>query len=223
VAATGFFDTSVQPYERLGTDAAFHDLRAVMALLSPQDAELAADRQGTAGMASQPPVLRGLRRAIGDGPCRLAKVRCRPATPSISRARPGGDHADHLRQQLLMGRGPTWPEGMYSLLARFRRTRRDHRGGGAARGVRRIGGQGRRGQLPRQPALAVSGIPDAGCRARPSAEEITLDPEELQDARWVSREDMVAAYAGEHALIKPGRRGAIAQFLISNWLADRLD
>ncbi len=62
-----------------------------------------------------------------------------------------------------------------------------------------------------------------GCRGEALSEEITLDPEELQDARWVTREEMVAAFAGTHPLIKPSRRGSIAQFIMSNWLADRLD
>ena len=41
--------------------------------------------------------------------------------------------------------------------------------------------------------------------------------------RWVTREEMVSAFAGTHPLIKPSRKGAIARFLLENWLADRLD
>ena len=33
----------------------------------------------------------------------------------------------------------------------------------------------------------------------------------MQDARWVSREELVQAFAGEHPTIKPSRKGAIAQ------------
>ena len=47
--------------------------------------------------------------------------------------------------------------------------------------------------------------------------------EELQDARWVTREELVSAFAGTHPLIKPSRVGAIARFLMDHWLADRLD
>jgi NAD+ diphosphatase len=62
-----------------------------------------------------------------------------------------------------------------------------------------------------------------GCRGTALTTDITLDPEELADARWVTREEMVSAYAGTHPLIKPSRKGAIARFLIEHWLADRLD
>jgi len=53
--------------------------------------------------------------------------------------------------------------------------------------------------------------------------EITIDPAELEDAIWVTREDMVAAMTGTHPRIKPARKGAIAHGLIANWLADWRD
>jgi NAD+ diphosphatase len=52
---------------------------------------------------------------------------------------------------------------------------------------------------------------------------ITLDPEELEHARWVSREELLAAFAGRHPDITAARSGAIAHFILRNWLADRLD
>jgi NAD+ diphosphatase len=62
-----------------------------------------------------------------------------------------------------------------------------------------------------------------GCAGEALSTEITLDPDELQDALWVTREEMVSVMAGRHPRIRPARRGAIAHFLIANWLADRLD
>ena len=62
-----------------------------------------------------------------------------------------------------------------------------------------------------------------GCRGEAITQEITLDPNELQDARWVTREELVSAFAGTHPLIKPSRKGAIAQFIMQHWLADTLD
>jgi NAD+ diphosphatase len=40
---------------------------------------------------------------------------------------------------------------------------------------------------------------------------------------WVTREEMMDIFAGEHPTILPARKGAIAHFLIENWLADTLD
>jgi NAD+ diphosphatase len=62
-----------------------------------------------------------------------------------------------------------------------------------------------------------------GCRGEGLSREITIDPNEIETARWVSREDMAAAIAGQHPEIRPPRKGAIAQFLLSHWIADRLD
>ena len=62
-----------------------------------------------------------------------------------------------------------------------------------------------------------------GCRGEALARDITLDPVELEDARWVSREEMATAFAGDHPVLLPARKGAIAQFLLRNWLADTLD
>jgi NAD+ diphosphatase len=62
-----------------------------------------------------------------------------------------------------------------------------------------------------------------GARADALTERIEIDPEELEDALWISREQLVAVMAGQHPSIKPARKGAIAQFILSNWLADRLD
>jgi NAD+ diphosphatase len=62
-----------------------------------------------------------------------------------------------------------------------------------------------------------------GCRGEALSREITVDPVELEDARWVSREEMLDLFAGRSTTMKPARKGAIARFLIEAWLADRLD
>ena len=62
-----------------------------------------------------------------------------------------------------------------------------------------------------------------GCRAEALDDRITLDPAELEDALWLSREELARAFAGEHPQIRPARRGSIAQFILNAWLADHLD
>ena len=61
-----------------------------------------------------------------------------------------------------------------------------------------------------------------GCVAQAETEAITIDPAEIEDAVWVSREEMVDVVAGRHLKLKPARRGAIARLLIDLWLAGRL-
>jgi NAD+ diphosphatase len=61
-----------------------------------------------------------------------------------------------------------------------------------------------------------------GCLAEAETEAITLDPAELEDARWIDRAAMVTVMDGLDPAIRPARRGAIAHRLIRDWLADRL-
>ncbi len=62
-----------------------------------------------------------------------------------------------------------------------------------------------------------------GCAGQATSTEITIDPDEIEEAIWVSKEEMAQAFSGEHAKIIPARNVAIAHFLLKNWLADTLD
>ena len=62
-----------------------------------------------------------------------------------------------------------------------------------------------------------------GCAGQALSDEITIDPNEIEDARWFSREEIMQAFAGRHPVLKPARKGAIAHFLLRNWLADRME
>jgi NAD+ diphosphatase len=61
-----------------------------------------------------------------------------------------------------------------------------------------------------------------GMAGEATSRDITIDPAEIEDARWVTREEMADVFAGQHPDINPARKGAIAHFLLENWLADRL-
>lgn len=124
--------------------------------------------------------------------------------------------------QLLLGRGPTWPEGMYSLLAGFVEP-----GETIESAVRREVYEESR--ITVGPVQYVTSQPWPfpmslmfGCHGEATSEAITIDPIELADARWVSRADVTAILAGTHTGIKPPRAGAIAGSLIKAWAEDRL-
>lgn len=123
---------------------------------------------------------------------------------------------------LLLGRSPAWPEGMYSLLAGFMEP-----GESIEAAVRREVFEeagvlvGEVSYLASQPWPFPSSLM-IGCAGRAVSREIIRDPAELEDARWVSREGVLAGLAGLDPEIRPARRGSIARFLIEHWLADRL-
>ena len=61
-----------------------------------------------------------------------------------------------------------------------------------------------------------------GCSGAATSTDITIDPNELEDARWIPREQMMEVFEGHSTTMKPARPGAIAHFLILQWLKDSL-
>lgn len=124
---------------------------------------------------------------------------------------------------VLMGRSHHWPEGMYSLLAGFvepgetieAAVRREtfEESGVEVGEVRYLSSQ----PWPFPNSLMF------GCQGFATSDQITIDPVEIEDACWVSREDMMDAAAGHRPDMRPARKGSIARFLIEKWLADALD
>ena len=124
---------------------------------------------------------------------------------------------------VLIGRSPGWPEGMFSLLAGFVEP-----GETLEAAVRREVFEesgvrvGQVEYLSSQPWPFPASLM-FGCLGHATSQKITIDPAEIEDAMWVTREEMMDIVAGEHPTIFPARKGAIAHFLIENWLADTLD
>jgi NAD+ diphosphatase len=61
-----------------------------------------------------------------------------------------------------------------------------------------------------------------GCAGEATSEAITVDPVELSDARWVSRDEVLSILAGTHPEINQPRPGAIAGALIEAWAHGKL-
>ena len=122
-----------------------------------------------------------------------------------------------------MGRSPGWPQGMYSLLAGFVEPGETLEAAVRREVFEEAGVQvGEVSYLSSQPWPFPASLM-FGCAGRAISSEITIDPIEIEDALWVSREEMMQIFAGEHERILPARKGAIAHFLLENWLADTLD
>lgn len=62
-----------------------------------------------------------------------------------------------------------------------------------------------------------------GCHGRALSTEIEIDREEMHDVRWVPREDVRAALAGEHPTLKLPGAMAIAHHLIRAWAEGEVD
>lgn len=222
-----FVDLSLQRHPAFGPDiapeASFAELRRIMTRLSARDAELAASARAVVAWHDTHPFCArcgGESIAVQGGWQR----HCPSCGAShFPRTDPVVIMLITLGNSVLMGRSPGWPEGMYSLLAGFVEP-----GETIEAAVRREVAEeasvpvGEVTYLASQPWPFPASLM-IGCAGTALAHDIKVDPAELEDAIWVTREEMMDAFAGRHPWIKPARKGAIAHFLLENWLADRLD
>jgi NAD+ diphosphatase len=122
--------------------------------------------------------------------------------------------------RLLLGRQPQYPPGRYSALAGFLEP-----GESIEAAVAR--------ELHEEAGIAVADVtyvasqpwpfPSSlmlGCHARALGSDLTIDTTELDDARWFTRDEIVAALAGHpDATFQPPPRFAIARTLLEQRLA----
>ncbi|MFD0859007.1 NAD(+) diphosphatase [Roseovarius aquimarinus] len=217
-----FADPTEQSHPDL-PDAVFAELRRIMVLLDAEEAAEAATARALFGWHD----IHGFCARCG-APSEIVQAGWQRTCPSC-----GAHHFPRTDPVVIMlvtdgnsallGRSPGWPEGMYSLLAGFVEP-----GETLEAAVRREVYEETRVPVGEVEYLASQPWPFPaslmiGMRGRALGREITIDPVEIEDAIWVTRENVSDAMAGRHAFLMPAREGAIAQFLLRNWLADRLD
>ena len=219
----GFLDQSLQTHPALPDTLSFQDLRGQMAQMTPRDAEMAATAKAmlqwhsTHGFCAACGLASSVSHAGWQRTCPACGAHHFPRTdPVVIMLVVRGN-------SLLLGRSAPWPAGMYSLLAGFvepgetleAAVRREvlEETGISIGAVRYLASQ----PWPFPASLMF------GCIACATSDAITIDHTELEDALWITREELVAVFAGQHPILKPSRKGAIAHFLMTNWLADRLE
>ena len=204
-----------------GARAKFIDLRSIAAELEPAEAAILATAKGVLGWhATHPFCARcGQPSQPEDGGWRRRCTACRalhfPRTdPVVIMLVSRGERA-------LLGRQSFWPEGLYSLLAGFmepgetiedavRRETREETAVEVGR-VRFVASQ----PWPFPASLML------GCEAEALSEAITIDAE-IEDARWVARDEVAALLAGHHPRLAAPRRDAIAAWLLRAWVEGEL-
>lgn len=212
-----FFDPAEQVHPLIA-GARFVELRGLMARLSALDGELAATARALTGWHAT------------HRHCAACGERSEPAQSGWQRRCPSCGAAHFPRtdpvvimlvargDRVLLGRSPGWPDGMYSCLAGFiepgetieAAVRREvaEETGVTVGPVRYVASQ----PWPFPASLML------GCVAEAVDEAITLDPVELEDARWMGRDELAAVLAGTHATRRAPHPGAIAGWLLRSWL-----
>ncbi len=222
-ALAAFYDPTEQRHPALPPDQLFAELRGVMAALSRREAEFAATARALAGWHVSHRFCSkcGERSEMAEAGWRRSCPAC--GAHHFPRSDPVVIMLVTRGNRLLLGRSPGWPAGMYSLLAGFVEP-----GETIEAAVRREVAEetgirvGAVRYLASQPWPFPSSLM-LGCGAEAESDEIAIDPAELEDARWITRERMVTVMAGGDPEITGARPGSIARFLIEHWLADQLD
>ena len=216
-----FNDTSEQHFPGLPADHLFCDLRARMTDLTPAEATLAATARAlfnwhrTHGFCAACGAASGMTMGGWQRDCPACGARHFPRTdPVVIMLVLRGN-------RLLLGRSPGWPEGMYSALAGFIEPGETVEGAVRREVFEETGiGVGAVRYMSSQPWPFPSSLM-IGCAAEALDDRITLDAE-LDDALWISREEMVDAFAGAHPTIRAARPGSIARHMIGEWLSGRV-
>lgn len=218
-----FTDRSRQHHPSLPTSQEFAELRAIMTLLDARDAELSATARALFNWHSSHRFC--ARCGTGSEMAQAGWQRNCPACGAFHfpRTDPVVIMLVTSGNKVLLGRSPGWPEGMYSLLAGFVEPGETLEAAVRREVVEETGvAVGEVTYLASQPWAFPNSLM-FGCRGMATSEEIQIDPHEIEDAQWFSREEIMQAFAGRHPVVKPAREGAIAHFLLRNWLADRLE
>lgn len=218
----GFLDPTEQQHPAV-PNAIFAELRAIMTRLTARDAELAATAKAVMTWHETHRF------------CARCGAESKQAMGGWQRdcAACGGHHFPRTDpvvimlithgNSVLVGRSPGWPEGMFSLLAGFVEPGETIEAAVRREVFEEAGVRvGAVTYLSSQPWPFPASLM-FGCAGEALTTDLNIDPEEIEDALWVTREDMALAFNGEHSKILPARKGSIAHFLLEAWLADRLD
>ncbi|MFZ7091856.1 NAD(+) diphosphatase [Primorskyibacter sp. 2E233] len=219
----GFVDTTEQTHPGLPEGQRFRELRSMLTRLNARDAELATTAKAifnwhaSHGFCARCGVQSQSHNAGWERICPACGAHHFPRTdPVVIMLITQGNRC-------LLGRSHGWPEGMYSCLAGFVEPGEPIEAAVRREVMEEAGiDVGPVRYLSSQPWAFPSSLM-FGCHGEALSEDIKVDPVELDDARWVSREQLTDVFAGLRTDILPARKGAIAHFLLRNWLADRLD
>lgn len=222
IDTSAFVDQTVQSHPDAPNGSYFAELRAIMALLGCDDAEIVTTAKGILGWHTTHPFCAkcGAPTVITQSGWQRNCPECK--TAHFPRTDPVVIMLITHNNKVLLGRSSGWPEKMYSLLAGFMEP-----GEIIEAAVRREVFEesgvsvGAVGYLASQPWPFPSSLM-IGCWGKALSAEIIVDKTEVEDALWVSKEHIVDNFCGTRSDILPARNGSIARFLIENWIKDSI-
>jgi len=217
-----FFDPTTNHHPATSPDQNFVELRGVMARLSPEDANIAATARAVFAWHDNHEFCArcgnrsGISQAGWQRSCPSCNAQHFPRTDAVVIVLATSGNS------VLLGRSPNWPDGMYSLLAGFLEPGETIEAASRREVFEESGIKlGEVRYLASQPWPYPSSLM-FGTAGEALNTDLTIDPVEIEDAQWFSRETVMAALDGSNPSLQPARRGSIARFLIERWLKDDL-
>ena len=120
---------------------------------------------------------------------------------------------------ILLGRSHGWPEKMYSCLAGFIEPGESIEAAAEREAMEESGIKIKNVKYITSQPWPFPASLMMGCTGQAQNRTIQIDKDELEDAIWVSKEDVFRALNGLDKSIFMARRGAIARYLIEKWVA----
>ena len=120
---------------------------------------------------------------------------------------------------ILLGRSHGWPEKMYSCLAGFIEPGETIEAAAQREAMEESGIKIKNVKYITSQPWPFPASLMMGCTGEAQSRTIKIDRDELEDAIWVSKEDVFQALNGLDNSIFMARRGAIARHLIEKWVA----
>jgi NAD+ diphosphatase len=219
----GGFGAFIDPSQKstpLVAGAVFCDLKAAMLDLPALDAEIGATARAILGWHKSHKFCSscGTQSEAATGGWQRNCPACQ--TPHCPRTDPVVIMLITHGNSVLLGRNVNFPEGLYSLLAGFvepgepieAAVRREvlEESGVVVGDVSYVASQ----PWPFPATLMI------GCTGVAVTQDITIDACELEDAMWLSREEVSDIMSGARSDIMLARKASIAHFLLTKWLAD---
>ena len=213
-----FSDDSRNYHPELPSFYAFCELRSIMTILPKDDAAMLASVKGIyewnkvnifCNKCGQPTVtvLSGWEKI-----CNYCNSKHFPRTDPVVIM------LVYTENKILLGRSAAWPQGMFSCLAGFMEpgesieaavTRETFEETGISiENVKYVTSQ----PWPFPASLMI------GCIAKATSNSITIDKDELEDARWFHKDKVCEAIETKGSWW-PAREGSIARYLINQWVA----
>lgn len=214
----GFSDQSVQTHPSF--EGGFYELRAIMPQMQQDEASLAA---ALCGMARWHQAYQYCPRCAGPLEAQKmgwTKVCTSCQRPQFPRTDPVVIALVTDQDRVLLGRGLGFPDGLYSILAGFVEPGESLEQAAAREVLEEAGVRiGPVRILVSQPWPFPASLMVA-VAAEATDAQITIDETEMADVRWVSKQELLRAYAGTHDSLLPPRNGAIAHYVLQKWLED---